>query len=78
MIDANKKDRISGISQPWMYVGMQFATFCWHVEDLFLNSINYHHSGDTKTWYVVPGSHKEIFDKYVNDSNESAKKKNLL
>lgn len=41
----NKKDKISGITLPWMYVGMQFATFCWHVEDLFLHSVNYNHLG---------------------------------
>jgi histone demethylase JARID1 len=35
-----KGENISGITQPWMYVGMMFATFCWHVEDLFLNSVN--------------------------------------
>ena len=40
-----KKDKISGITQPWMYLGMQFATFCWHVEDLFIHSINYNHLG---------------------------------
>ena len=61
VVDA-KKENISGISQPWMYVGMQFATFCWHVEDLFINSINYNHSGHTKTWYIIPACHKERFD----------------
>jgi histone demethylase JARID1 len=53
-----KEEKISGISLPWMYVGMQFATFCWHVEDLFLNSVNYMHHGATKTWYIVPGHQK--------------------
>ena len=57
IIDA-KNDKISGITQPWMYLGMQFATFCWHVEDLFIHSINYNHLGETKTWYVIPGKHK--------------------
>lgn len=54
----DKKEKISGITIPWMYVGMQFATFCWHVEDLYLNSVNYNHNGETKTWYVIPGHHK--------------------
>ena len=46
-------------------MGMMFSTFCWHVEDLWLNSLNYSHIGSTKTWYVVPKSHKEKFDQYV-------------
>ena len=77
VVDA-KKENISGISQPWMYVGMQFATFCWHVEDLFINSVNYNHSGATKTWYVIPACHKERFDQFVQETYENGKKKYLL
>ncbi len=57
---------------------MQFATFCWHVEDLFLNSVNYNHHGETKTWYVIPGHQKELFDDYVKSHYEGNRKKNLL
>lgn len=46
-------------------MGMQFSTFCWHVQDLWLNSLNYSHCGDTKTWYIVPKKDKEKFDQYV-------------
>lgn len=46
-------------------MGMQFSSFCWHVEDLWLNSLNYSHCGSTKTWYVVPEADKEKFDEYV-------------
>lgn len=46
-------------------MGMLFSSFCWHVEDMWLNSINYSHKGAVKTWYVVPESHKEAFDAYV-------------
>jgi len=59
------KEQISGITIPWVYIGTLFSTFCWHVEDLWLNSINYNHLGAIKTWYVVPASDKEKFDKYV-------------
>lgn len=47
---------ISGISMPWLYIGMLFCSFCWHVEDNFLYSINYMHFGANKTWYGVPAS----------------------
>lgn len=60
-----KERHISGITMPWVYMGMLFSTFCWHVEDLWLNSINYSHKGAIKTWYVIPEADKEKFDQYV-------------
>mmetsp|Transcript_20054 Transcript_20054/g.17139 ORF Transcript_20054/g.17139 Transcript_20054/m.17139 type:complete len:152 (-) Transcript_20054:769-1224(-) len=44
---------------------MQFASFCWHVEDLYMYSVNYMHKGAAKTWYIVPGEYKEEFDKVI-------------
>ena len=46
-------------------MGMIFSTFCWHVEDLWLNSINYSHKGATKIWYVIPEEDKQKFDVFV-------------
>ncbi|CAM8927154.1 unnamed protein product [Rhodiola kirilowii] len=60
---------ISGVLVPWLYVGMCFSSFCWHVEDHHLYSLNYLHWGDPKVWYGVPGSHASAL--------ESAMKKHL-
>ncbi|XP_075987464.1 lysine demethylase 5 isoform X2 [Anticarsia gemmatalis] len=53
---------ISGMKVPWLYVGMCFATFCWHNEDHWSYSINYLHWGEPKTWYGVPSSKAEQFE----------------
>ncbi|KAI3799564.1 hypothetical protein L1987_34863 [Smallanthus sonchifolius] len=46
---------ISGVLVPWLYIGMCFSSFCWHVEDHHLYSMNYRHFGASKMWYAVPG-----------------------
>jgi len=58
-----RKHDINGINLPWLYIGMRYATFCWHYEDLMLYSINYAHWGSEKQWYCVPQSDMDKFEK---------------
>jgi hypothetical protein len=57
---------INGINVPWLYIGMLFASFCWHNEDNYFYSISYNHFGATKQWYSVPGESAAQFEKVRN------------
>lgn len=56
------EENIPGVVVPWMYIGMMFSSFCWHIEDHMFYSINYHHWGGAKKWYGVPGSAGHLFE----------------
>uniref|UniRef100_M3XK93 [histone H3]-trimethyl-L-lysine(4) demethylase n=1 Tax=Latimeria chalumnae TaxID=7897 RepID=M3XK93_LATCH len=53
---------ICGMKLPWLYVGMCFSSFCWHIEDHWSYSINYLHWGEPKTWYGAPGYAADQFE----------------
>jgi hypothetical protein len=57
------KTPINGINVPWLYLGMLFASFCWHTEDNYFYSVNYQHFGEGKQWYGVPGLDADRFEK---------------
>uniref|UniRef100_A0A8C4Q4Z0 [histone H3]-trimethyl-L-lysine(4) demethylase n=1 Tax=Eptatretus burgeri TaxID=7764 RepID=A0A8C4Q4Z0_EPTBU len=56
---------ISGMKVPWLYVGMCFSAFCWHIEDHWSYSINYLHWGEPKTWYGVPSRSAEHLEEVM-------------
>lgn len=59
---------IPGVNSPMLYVGMMFSSFCWHTEDNHLFAINYIHAGEDKTWYGIPGSAAEKFERVMREA----------
>ncbi|KAJ1694608.1 hypothetical protein LUZ63_011306 [Rhynchospora breviuscula] len=62
------REDITGVIVPWLYVGMLFSAFCWHVEDHCFYSINYLHWGEPKCWYGVPGSAADAFEQVMRNA----------
>lgn len=60
-------DNIPGVLVPWLYVGMRFSAFCWHVEDHLFYSINYLHKGAEKKWYGISSSDAEEFESVLQN-----------
>lgn len=58
-------DDIPGVTSPMVYIGMLFSWFAWHVEDHELHSLNFLHTGSSKTWYSVPGDYAFTFEEVV-------------
>jgi len=58
-------DDIPGVTSPMIYIGMLFSWFAWHVEDHELHSLNFLHTGSSKTWYSVPGDYAFAFEEVI-------------
>lgn len=56
---------LSGITTSMLYIGMWRAMFAYHTEDMFLYSINYLHTGASKSWYVIPPHYQSRFESCI-------------
>lgn len=59
------QEEVNGVNVPWLYMGMLFTTFAWHVEDHACYSANYMHEGEGKVWYGVPSKEAARFERTV-------------
>lgn len=59
--------KLSGITNPYLYIGGYGTIFGWHVEDLNMPSINYLHYGAPKFWYCIGRKDYKKFENYVKD-----------
>lgn len=47
----NGDQKMPGITEPYIYVGVALSAFGCHIEDDNLNSINFNHEGAKNIWY---------------------------
>ncbi|URD75868.1 FYRC [Musa troglodytarum] len=73
-----ERGEIPGVLVPWLYIGMCFSSFCWHVEDHHLSLLNYLHWGAPKIWYGVPGKCVEVIRYYEKASTRPIRRTTRL
>ncbi|XP_030498614.2 putative lysine-specific demethylase JMJ16 [Cannabis sativa] len=64
----------SNISIPRVRIGMCFSTLNWRVEEHYLYSLNYMHTGASRVWYGIPGKYsckfQEALANFFDDISE--------
>jgi hypothetical protein len=58
---------LPGVTDSYMYIGMWNTVFPWHTEDCDLYSMSYLHSGESKTWYIIPPAFGSMFEDLVKE-----------
>ncbi|XP_041962404.1 protein Jumonji isoform X1 [Alosa sapidissima] len=57
---------VSGVTIPWLNIGMVFSTSCWSRDQNRLPYIDYLHTGADCIWYCIPAEEKTKLDKVVH------------
>ncbi|XP_072531943.1 protein Jumonji isoform X2 [Salminus brasiliensis] len=57
---------VSGVTVPWLNIGMVFSTSCWSRDQNRLPYIDYLHTGADCIWYSVPAEEKTKLDNVVH------------
>ena len=62
------EEKVTGVTQSYLYWGMARAFFAMHCEDMDLFSVNYLHGGAPKSWWAVPPDHADRVESFVSRS----------
>ncbi|XP_069769525.1 protein Jumonji isoform X4 [Narcine bancroftii] len=57
---------LSGVTIPWLNIGMVFTTSCWSRDQNHLPYIDYLHTGADCIWYCIPADEKTKLDEVVH------------
>ncbi|CAN0281495.1 unnamed protein product [Lampetra fluviatilis] len=56
---------VSGVTVPWLNIGMIYSTSSWAQDPHLLPSIDFLHTGADKIWYSIPAGQQEALERAV-------------
>lgn len=65
ILNEGLQKKISGVNDPYIYVGSWKSFFAWHKEDMDLDSTNYLHFGKPKFWYSISEADGHYLESYA-------------